>query len=122
MVIGTWLGLHDVAMIALAVALAFVFGYGLAMLPLVRSGMGTKSAIKLALAADSISIATMEIVDNLILVIIPGALNASLSSMLFWMSLATALVIAFVVTVPVNFLLIKRGKGHALVHEQHHHH
>jgi len=126
MVLGTMWGLHDAAMIALAITLAFLFGYGLTAFALLKNGMKLGGAIKIALASDTVSIATMEIVDNLILVFIPGALSAGLSTPLFWISLAVALFVAFVVTVPVNHWLIRRGKGHALVHEHHghqgHHH
>lgn len=122
MVIGTALGWHDAATIALAIVLAFFFGYLLSIWPILRSGVGTKSAIKITLAADTLSITTMEIVDNLVIILIPGALHAGLNSFLFWASLAFALFVAFVVTVPVNRWLIVRGKGHALVHHLHHGH
>lgn len=120
MVIGTALGLHDIAMIALAVILAFIFGYAFTLIPLLRSGMSFRASFKIALAADTISITTMEIVDNLIIILIPGALMAGLNTALFWGSLAAALLIAFVVTVPVNRWLITRGKGHAVVHNHMH--
>ena len=120
MVIGTALGLHDFAMIALAVALAFVFGYGFTLVPLLRSGMPFKQALKIGLAADTISITSMEIIDNLIIVLIPGVLMAGLDTVLFWGSLAAALAVAFVLTVPVNRWLIARGKGHAVMHSYHH--
>jgi hypothetical protein len=116
LVIGTALGLHDVPTIALAVILAFIFGYGFTLVPLARSGMSFRASLKIALAADTISIATMEVVDNLIIVVIPGALMAGLNTMLFWGSLAVALLVAFIVTVPVNRWLIARGRGHAVVH------
>lgn len=122
MVIGTALGLHDAAMIALAIILAFFFGYLLSIWPILRSGVGTKKALKITLAADTLSITTMEIVDNLVIIVIPGALYATLDSLLFWATLAFALFVAFVVTVPVNRWLIVRGKGHALVHHLHHDH
>jgi hypothetical protein len=115
-VIGTALGLHDVPTIALAVVLAFIFGYGFTLVPLARSGMPLRASLKIALAADTISITTMEIVDNLILVLIPGALMAGLDTAHFWGSLAIALFVAFIVTVPVNRWLIARGKGHAVAH------
>jgi hypothetical protein len=120
-VIGTALGWTDVQTIALAVALAFVFGYGLTIAPVLRSGLALRAAIGVALAADTLSIAVMEVVDNAILVAIPGAMDAGLDSVLFWGSLAVALAVAFVVTVPVNRALIRRGKGHAVVHDLHHH-
>ncbi len=122
MVIGTAIGLHDIAMIALAVLLAFIFGYALSIWPILRTGMSFKKALKVTLAADTISITSMEITDNLVLILIPGVLHASLDSILFWASLAFSLVVAFIVTVPVNRWLIVRGKGHALVHHIHHNH
>jgi hypothetical protein len=122
MVVGTTLGLHDAWTIILAIVLAFVFGYGLTMLPLLRSGMAAKKAIKVALASDTVSIASMEVVDNAIIVLIPGAMAATLASGLFWGSLLVALLVAFVVTVPINRFLIARGMGHAHVHSHHDHH
>jgi hypothetical protein len=122
MVLGTAWGLHDVAMIVLAIVLAFVFGYGLTAVSMLRNGMGARRAIKIALASDTVSITTMEIVDNLVIVFIPGALSAGLNTSLFWISLAISLVAAFVVTVPVNRWLIGRGMGHAHAHSHHDHH
>jgi hypothetical protein len=121
-VIGTALGWSTVATIALAIVLAFFFGYGLTMLPLLRSGMALGAALPLAFASDTLSITVMEIVDNLIIVVIPGAMDAGLSSLLFWGSLAFALAVAFVAAFPVNRYLISRGKGHAVVHKHHGHH
>ena len=120
MVLGTWWGWSDAATIALAVALAFLFGYSLTIWPVLRSGLPLKAAVTVALAADTVSILTMEIVDNAIMLAIPGAMDAGLTSPLFWGSLAVALAVAFVVTVPVNRALIGRGKGHAVVHRYHH--
>jgi hypothetical protein len=120
-VIGTALGWSTVATIALAIVLAFCFGYGLTMLPLLRSGMGLGAVLPLAFASDTLSITVMEIVDNLIIVVIPGAMDAGLGSLLFWGSLAFALAIAFVAAFPVNRYLISRGKGHAVVHKHHDH-
>jgi hypothetical protein len=120
MVIGTALGWSDAATIVLAVALAFVFGYSLTIAPVLRSGLPLRAALGVAFAADTLSITVMEIVDNGIILVIPGAMEAGLTSLLFWGSLAVALAIAFVVTVPVNRLLISRGKGHAVVHQYHH--
>ena len=120
MVIGTALGWGDVATIALAVVLAFFFGYSLTMIPLLRSGLALSAVLPLAFAADTLSITIMEIVDNLIMVVIPGAMDSGLTSFLFWGSLAFALAVAFVVAFPVNRWLIARGKGHAVVHEYHH--
>jgi hypothetical protein len=116
MAIGTALGFSDLATIALAVVLAFIFGYGLTSLPLLRSGMALGAVIPIALASDTLSIAVMEIVDNLIMVAVPGAMEAGLDSLLFWGSLAFALLIAGLVAWPVNRWLIARGKGHAVVH------
>ncbi len=120
LVIGTILGWGNVATIALAVVLAFFFGYSLTMLPLLRSGLALATVLPIAFAADTLSITIMEIVDNLIILIIPGAMEAGLTSLLFWGSLAFALAVAFVAAFPVNRWLIARGKGHAVVHEYHH--
>ena len=117
MAIGTALGFSNFATIVLAIALAFLFGYTLTSLPLLRAGLALGVVIPIALASDTLSIATMEVVDNLILVVIPGAMHAGLGDLLFWGSLAFALVIAGAVAVPVNRWLIARGKGHAVVHE-----
>jgi hypothetical protein len=119
LVIGTALGWGNVATIALAVALAFFFGYSLTMLPLLRSGLALGAAIPLALAADTLSITVMEIVDNAVMLVVPGAMEAGLASPLFWGSLAFALAVAFVAAFPVNRYLIARGRGHAVVHEHH---
>jgi Domain of unknown function (DUF4396) len=121
-VVGTALGWSTIATIALAIVLAFFFGYGLTMLPLLRSGMALGAALPLAFASDTLSITVMEIVDNLIIVVIPGAMVAGLGSLLFWGSLAFALAVAFVAAFPVNRYLISRGKGHAVVHKHHGHH
>jgi hypothetical protein len=115
--IGTAAGLSNGATIALAIALAFVFGYSLTSLPLLRAGLALSAVVPIALASDTLSIATMELVDNLILVVIPGAMDAGLDTLLFWGSLAFALVIAGAVAVPVNRWLIARGRGHVAVHE-----
>jgi hypothetical protein len=122
MIIGTALGWGDWETIALAVGLAFLFGYSLTMLPLLRAGLALGAAVPLALASDTISIAVMEIVDNAIMLLIPGAMEAGLTNLLFWGSLAVALVIAGAVAFPVNRWLILRGKGHAVVHAHHGHH
>jgi hypothetical protein len=121
MIIGSVLGWGNLATIVLAIVLAFFFGYGLTMVPLLRSGMALGAALPLAFASDTLSITVMEIVDNLIIVVIPGAMDAGLGSLLFWGSLAVALAIAFVAAFPVNRYLISRGKGHAVVHEHHGH-
>lgn len=120
MVIGTALGLSNGATIALAVVLAFLFGYAFTMAPLLRIGMAGRQAAKLALAADTASIAIMEVVDNLVMLAVPGAMDAPLSSPLFWGALAFALVVAGIVAYPVNRWLIARGLGHAVVHSHHH--
>ena len=119
MVIGTALGWSDVQTIVLAVALAFVFGYAFTIGPVMRSGLALRAAIPVALAADTVSITVMEIVDNAVMLLVPGAMDAGLASWLFWGSLAFALAVAFIVTVPVNRWLIGRGKGHAVVHAYH---
>ena len=115
-VIGTALGWGDFATIALAIVLAFFFGYLLTMLPLLRSGLALGAVLPLAFASDTLSITVMEIVDNLILLVIPGAMEAGLASLLFWGSLAFALLVAGAAAFPVNRWLIARGKGHAAVH------
>jgi hypothetical protein len=119
MVIGTALGLHLAATVALSVALAFVFGYALTMRGVLRAGVAFSQALKVALAADTVSIAVMEVVDNAIMVGVPGAMDAGLASWLFWASLAFSLAVAFVLTVPVNKWMIGRGLGHAVVHAYH---
>jgi Domain of unknown function (DUF4396) len=120
MVLATWWGWGNAASIALAVVLAFVFGYALTITPVLRSGLPFRQAVRVALAADTVSILTMEIIDNLVILLVPDAMDAGLADVLFWGSLAVSLVIAFAVTVPVNRALIARGKGHAVVHEYHH--
>jgi len=120
MVIGTWLGWGTGTTIGLAVTLAFAFGYALTMLPLLRSGMKVRPAVRVALAADTASITIMEIVDNSLMLAIPGAMSAGLTSPLFWGSLAVSLVVAGAAAYPVNRWLIARGRGHALAHGHHH--
>lgn len=120
MVIGTALGWSALSTIGLAVGLAFVFGYAFTMVPLLRAGLAFGAVLKLALAADTVSIAIMEIVDNAIMLVIPGAMDAQLDSPLFWGSLGAALLIAGAAAFPVNRWLISRGKGHAVVHAHHH--
>jgi len=117
MIIGTALGWSDLQTIALAVVLAFFFGYLLTSLPLLRSGMALSAVIPLALASDTISITIMEIVDNAIMLLIPGAMEATLTDIGFWAALAVALLIAGAAAYPANRWLIARGKGHAVVHE-----
>jgi len=117
MVIGTALGFSQLGTIALAVTLAFAFGYALTSLPLLRAGLAWSAVIPIALASDTLSIATMELVDNGVMLAVPGAMESGLDSTLFWGSLSFALVIAGAVAVPVNRWLIARGKGHAVVHQ-----
>ena len=117
MIIGTALGFSDWGTVALAVALAFVFGYSLTSLPLLRAGFAIAAVIPIALASDTLSIAVMEVVDNAIMLVIPGALEAGVGDILFWGSLSVALVVAGAAALPVNLWLIGRGRGHAVVHE-----
>ncbi len=121
LVVGTALGWGNAVTIVLAVALAFLFGYALTSIPLLRSGLALASVLPIAFAADTISIGVMEIIDNAIVLAIPGAMEAGLSSPLFWGSLAFALAVAWVVAFPVNRWLIARGRGHAVVHARHEH-
>lgn len=131
LVIGTALGLSNGVTIVLAIVLAFIFGYSLSAVPLVRSGMAVGAALSLVLAADTLSIATMEVVDNAVMAIIPGAMSAGLVNPLFWISMPISLVAAFFAAYPVNRYLLTKNKGHALVmqshggpdhHDQHGHH
>jgi Domain of unknown function (DUF4396) len=119
LVIGTAYGLGNAPTVALSIALAFFFGYTLSTLPLLRAGLGLGAALTVVLAADTLSIATMELVDNLVVVVIPGAMNAGIVNPTFWLSLMLALTAAFFAAVPVNRYLLARGKGHALTHEYH---
>lgn len=119
LMIGTAVGLGTGATIALSVALAFLFGYTLSSLPLLRTGLTFGAALRLVLAADTVSILTMEVVDNLVMAVIPGAMDAGLVNAVFWVSMAISLVAAFVAAYPVNRNLLRRGKGHALTHEHH---
>jgi hypothetical protein len=120
MVIGTAAGLHNAATVVLSIVLAFVFGYALTMRPVLAAGVGFRAALGVALAADTVSIAVMELLDNAVIVAVPGAMEAGLASPLFWGSLAFSLVVAFVLTTPVNRWMISRGRGHAVVHQYHH--
>ena len=117
LVLGTVLGFSSIGTVALAVSLAFVFGYSLSMLPLLKSGLVLKTALSIALAADTLSITTMEIVDNMVMLIIPGAMESGLVNPVFWLALAVALTVAFFAALPVNGYLITRGRGHALAHK-----
>ena len=119
MVIGTALLWGNVPTMVLAIALAFVFGYSFTLFAVRRAGLGLKGAIKVALAADTVSIAVMELVDNAIVAFTPGAMDAQLSDGLFWSSLLGGFAVAFLITTPVNKWLIGRGRGHAVVHAYH---
>jgi hypothetical protein len=121
MVLATWWGWGDLASIVLAVVLAFFFGYLLTFVGVRRAGLDAGTAVRTALAADSLSILVMEIVDNAFLLAVPGAMEAGLADLFFWVALAAALAVAFVLTVPVNKWMIGRGRGHAVVHELHGH-
>ncbi len=121
MVIATAAGFGNVSSIAISIVLAFFFGYGLTLRPVIRGGVPVRQALRLAFASDTVSIATMEVVDNGFIIVVPGALAAGLSDPLFWWSLLVSLAIAFVVTVTVNRALIARGRGHAVLHELHTH-
>jgi Domain of unknown function (DUF4396) len=120
LVIASQLGWHDLPSILLAVVLAFIFGYSLTLRPLLASGMAVAAALRLAFAADTLSITVMEIVDNAIVLAIPGAMDAGIGDLLFWGSLAIALAVAGVAAYPVNRWLIQRGRGHAVLHDHHH--
>jgi hypothetical protein len=119
MIIGTAANLHNAATVILSIVLAFLFGYSLTMRPVLSAGLTFRRAFAVALAADTVSIAVMELMDNAFILAIPGALDATLTSSLFWLSLAGSLVVAFLVTTPVNRWMIGRGKGHAVVHAYH---
>ncbi|MFL5841563.1 MAG: DUF4396 domain-containing protein [Thermoleophilaceae bacterium] len=119
MAIGTAAGLSNVVTVILSIVLAFVFGYGLTSMPLLRSGMVLAAVAPIALASDTFSITLMEVVDNAIIIVIPGALDAGLGDALFWGSLAFALLVAGVAAFPLNRWLIARGKGHAVMHDMH---
>ena len=120
LIIGTALGLSTLTTIVLAISLAFLFGYLLSTLPLVKSGLGFFGALSIVFAADTLSIATMELVDNAVMAVIPGAMEAGLVNHIFWIGMMIALTAAFVAAYPVNRYLLQRGKGHALTHEYHH--
>jgi len=119
MVIGTATGLPSLPTVILAVALAFVFGYGLTVRSLLRAGVGLRPAVRAALAADTASIAVMELADNAVMLAVPGAMDAGLGAALFWAALGFSLVVAFLVTLPLNGWLISRGRGHAVLHAHH---
>ena len=119
LVVGTALGLGNLAIVVLAIGLAFVFGYTLSTLPLLRSGLAVGAALSVVLAADTLSIVTMEVVDNLVVLVIPGAMSAGLTNPVFWLSMMLALSVAYAAAYPVNRALLARGKGHALTHGFH---
>jgi hypothetical protein len=119
MTIATALGWGDVASIALAVGLAFLFGYSLTSLPLLRSGLALAAVVPIALAADTVSIAIMEVIDNATMLLVPGAMEAGLTDLRFWAPLLGGFVIAWPFAFAVNRTMIRRGKGHAVVHEYH---
>ena len=121
MVVGTALGWHAAGTVALSIGLAFLFGYALTVRGVLRAGVGLRAALGVALAADTASIAVMEVVDNTAMLAVPGAMDAGLASPVFWLALAGSLALAFVVTTPVNRALISRGRGHAVVHAVHQH-
>ncbi|GAA3237744.1 DUF4396 domain-containing protein [Streptomyces thermocoprophilus] len=120
LVIGTWLGWGNVPTMVLAIALAFLFGYSLTLRGVTEAGVGFRAAVRVALAADTLSIAVMELIDNGVIALWPDAMDAQLGDALFWGALAASLTIAFLVTTPVNKWMIGRGKGHAVVHRYHH--
>ncbi len=120
LIIGIALGLSTLATLILAVTLAFIFGFTLSTLPLLKAGLGFTSALSVVLAADTLSIATMELVDNLVMAVIPGAMDAGLVNPVFWVAMPVALTAAFFAAYPVNKYLLKRNKGHALVMKYHH--
>lgn len=119
MIIGTALGWGNVPTMVLAIVLAFFFGYALTLRGVLAAGVDLRSAVRVALAADTLSIAVMELIDNGVIALWPGAMDAQLSDALFWAALAISLALAFVVTTPVNKWMIGRGKGHAVVHRYH---
>ncbi len=119
MVIGTALAWHNAPTMAVAIVLAFAFGYSFTMAAVLRAGLDLRAAFKVALAADTVSILVMELIDNGVVLVVPGAMDAQLSEWLFWLALALAFALAFVATTPVNRWLISKGKGHAVVHQYH---
>jgi hypothetical protein len=121
MVIATALGWGNASSIAISIVLAFFFGYSLTVRPVLKAGIDFRRATRVAFASDTVSITTMEIVDNAFILVVPGAIAAGLGDALFWWSLAASLAIAFVLTLPVNRWLIARGRGHAVMHELHGH-
>jgi hypothetical protein len=121
LIIGTGLGLSNAVTIVVSIGLSFIFGYALSSLPLIRAGLSVKTSLMTVLAADTLSILAMEVTDNFVMMVVPGAMNAGLNNLLFWVTMPISLMAAFVIAVPVNRYLLARGKGHALVHEYHTH-
>lgn len=119
LVIGTGLHFSNFNTLVLSIGLAFLFGYSLSLLPLLKAGLGVGAALRLVLAADTLSIATMELVDTSVMAFMPGAMDAGLVDPLFWITMTLALIIAFFAALPVNKILLARGKGHALMHQNH---
>jgi hypothetical protein len=119
LIIGTAAGLSNVGTIVISILLAFAFGYTLSTLPLLKAGLNVRTALTVVLAADTLSILTMEVVDNTVMVVLPGAMNAGLVNVVFWVGMMIALTAAFLAAFPVNRMLLQRGKGHALTHDYH---
>ena len=120
MVLGNIFDIHNLASVALSIVLAFIFGYSFSLVPLFKAGLSFAKALPLALASDTVSITVMEVMDNLIMLFIPGAMDAQLTTFLFWGSLVASLIVAFISAYPVNMYLIAKGKGHAVMHKYHH--
>jgi sterol desaturase/sphingolipid hydroxylase (fatty acid hydroxylase superfamily) len=120
LIIGTALGVGNLPTIGIAIALAFLFGYSLSTLPLLKAGLALGATLRVVLAADTLSILTMEVVDNIVMAVLPGAMNAGLVNVVFWVGMAISLTAAFFAAYPVNRSLLRRGRGHALTHEYHH--
>jgi hypothetical protein len=121
LIIGTAIGLSNGSTIVISIVLAFIFGYSLSTLPLLRNGLTLKQALSVVLAADTLSIVAMEITDNTVMAMVPGAMNAGLTNLLFWVTMPISLLAAFIAAVPVNQFMLQRGQGHALVHKYHSH-
>jgi hypothetical protein len=119
MIIGNYFNIHNFGSIILSIFLAFVFGYSFSLIPLLKSGLSFIKALALAFASDTLSISVMEIMDNLIIYLIPGAMDAGLNTLLFWGSLFASLFVAFWTAYPVNMYLISKGRGHAVIHQHH---
>lgn len=120
LIIGTALGLSNLATIIISISLAFIFGYTLSMIPLIKVGLGLSAALGIVLISDTLSIFTMEMADNAVMAAVPGAMNAGLVNPIFWATMPLSFLIAFLVAVPVNEHLLKKGKGHALIHKSLH--